>query len=150
MKFVIFLYGAGEYFWRSDPDLKRRVRNHFDIPFYSRVTPDNVKSSILRKLPINSTLEEVNQFIEKQNLGKDNLTPCFWINKQDAKSYNWEQDQYLTPFENVQYRIICRIRHKDELIVLGFSRIVDYEIVFFIDSQNKLRLVHVKEDFTTI
>jgi hypothetical protein len=126
------------------------MRNHFDIPFYHRVTPENVESSILKKLPINSKFEEVNKFIKERKLGKNDLTPCHWIDNGYIKNLNLEEDKHLNPFNGVEYRIVCSIRFKEELIALGIFRLVDYEIIFFIDNEDKLRLIKVNENMISL
>jgi hypothetical protein len=103
---------------------EKRVRKYFTIPDSKGVNQSTIRSAILTRLPIGSSIEKVNEFLKATGLDKD-------------------RHSGIHPIE--QGRIVCRIGYDPES---GWIVHKSYAIVFLIDAQKELTEIEVREWLT--
>jgi hypothetical protein len=104
----------------SNVEIERRIRFRLGISPLTRINPEVIRTRISTQLPLGSSIQQVNTFLEG-TLAKDKFTICTNLT---LKIYN-SQD------------IVCSINSNTDSISLELRK-VDYEIRFGINNNNKI------------
>ncbi|MBE9115264.1 hypothetical protein IQ249_05050 [Lusitaniella coriacea LEGE 07157] len=122
-------------FLDSDMDVKRRTRDHFNVPRLSPVSPKTVRSTILTELPLKSHLSSVISFLEKGGLVVTDQKGFYLPQKSRSKCML------------LANQLLCYIPFSHEKVNFKFSRLGGYRIKLFFDNQKQLKEVEVEEDW---
>ncbi|MBV9038392.1 MAG: hypothetical protein JO182_28145 [Acidobacteriaceae bacterium] len=58
--------------------LHREVRKDFEMPAYMGAVPNHVQSAILHQVPLGSTKQEVDRYLQSRGVGQDGNSTCRW------------------------------------------------------------------------
>ena len=63
-------------------ELEQRTRRYFEIPASQQVSAATVRAAILNRVPLGSSVSQVQAYLERRGIGKDGLSSFYPLNAQ--------------------------------------------------------------------